>query len=185
MLFKCRVQTTLQAGSLHPLVAPCLATHRENPNLERELSWVKWVMWEHVGAWSLCSMLCLNLPRTDPKSRRLVRAWKPFNGLQLYDPEARSPGNLGESVEFPSSQVPPTSLSQVEKARLSDQRPGWMTCKILLSLTRSLERSLELPYFAVLRLLLALPERGLFYLTFEAASDVQEGPRVSSHQLRR
>merc|ERR1712070_1112702 len=25
---------------------------------------------------------------TDPKSRRLVRAWKPFNGLQVYDPEA-------------------------------------------------------------------------------------------------
>jgi len=25
---------------------------------------------------------------TDPVSRRLVRAWKPFNGLQAYDPEA-------------------------------------------------------------------------------------------------
>merc|ERR1711861_125365 len=25
---------------------------------------------------------------TDPISRRLVRAWKPFNGLQAYDPEA-------------------------------------------------------------------------------------------------
>lgn len=25
---------------------------------------------------------------TDPQSRRLVRAWKPFNGLQVYDPEA-------------------------------------------------------------------------------------------------
>jgi len=25
---------------------------------------------------------------TDPISKRLVRAWKPFNGLQLYDPEA-------------------------------------------------------------------------------------------------
>jgi hypothetical protein len=25
---------------------------------------------------------------TDPVSRRLVRAWKPFNGLQVYDPEA-------------------------------------------------------------------------------------------------
>merc|ERR1711976_271298 len=23
---------------------------------------------------------------TDPKSGRLVRAWKPFNGLQVYDP---------------------------------------------------------------------------------------------------
>jgi len=25
---------------------------------------------------------------TDPISKRLVRAWKPFNGLQNYDPEA-------------------------------------------------------------------------------------------------
>jgi hypothetical protein len=25
---------------------------------------------------------------TDPVSRRIVRAWKPFNGLQVYDPEA-------------------------------------------------------------------------------------------------
>ena len=25
---------------------------------------------------------------TDPVTRRLVRAWKPFNGLQVYDPEA-------------------------------------------------------------------------------------------------
>merc|ERR1719265_1003368 len=25
---------------------------------------------------------------TDPVSKRLVRAWKPFNGLQVYDPEA-------------------------------------------------------------------------------------------------
>jgi len=25
---------------------------------------------------------------TDPVSRRLIRAWKPFNGLQVYDPEA-------------------------------------------------------------------------------------------------
>jgi hypothetical protein len=25
---------------------------------------------------------------TDPVSRRLVRAWKPFNGLQVYDPDA-------------------------------------------------------------------------------------------------
>jgi len=34
---------------------------------------------------------------TDPVSRRLVRAWKPFNGLQNYDPEAWI-----DSVEDPS-----------------------------------------------------------------------------------
>jgi len=34
---------------------------------------------------------------TDPVSRRLVRAWKPFNGLQVYDPEAWI-----DSVEDPS-----------------------------------------------------------------------------------
>jgi len=34
---------------------------------------------------------------TDPISKRLVRAWKPFNGLQLYDPEAWE-----DQVEDPS-----------------------------------------------------------------------------------
>merc|ERR1719203_2606929 len=34
---------------------------------------------------------------TDPISRRLVRAWKPFNGLQVYDPDAWL-----DSVEDPS-----------------------------------------------------------------------------------
>merc|ERR1712083_740123 len=34
---------------------------------------------------------------TDPVSKRLVRAWKPFNGLQVYDPEAWI-----DSVEDPS-----------------------------------------------------------------------------------
>lgn len=34
---------------------------------------------------------------TDPVSRRPVRAWKPFNGLQVYDPEAWI-----DSIEDPS-----------------------------------------------------------------------------------
>lgn len=34
---------------------------------------------------------------TDPVSKRLVRAWKPFNGLQLYDPQAWE-----DKVEDPS-----------------------------------------------------------------------------------
>jgi len=33
---------------------------------------------------------------TDPVSKKLVRAWKPFNGLQVYDPEAWT-----ESIEDP------------------------------------------------------------------------------------
>eukprot|EP00929_Paragymnodinium_shiwhaense_P021486 TRINITY_DN14005_c0_g1_i1.p1 TRINITY_DN14005_c0_g1~~TRINITY_DN14005_c0_g1_i1.p1 ORF type:complete len:545 (+),score=134.96 TRINITY_DN14005_c0_g1_i1:59-1693(+) len=41
---------------------------------------------------------------TDPVSRRLVRAWKPFNGLQVYDPEAWT-----DSIEDPDTvfQAPP------------------------------------------------------------------------------
>eukprot|EP00927_Polykrikos_kofoidii_P016020 TRINITY_DN17190_c0_g1_i2.p1 TRINITY_DN17190_c0_g1~~TRINITY_DN17190_c0_g1_i2.p1 ORF type:complete len:546 (-),score=68.72 TRINITY_DN17190_c0_g1_i2:199-1836(-) len=35
---------------------------------------------------------------TDPVSRRLVRAWKPFNGLQVYDPEAWT-----DSIENPDA----------------------------------------------------------------------------------
>jgi len=41
---------------------------------------------------------------TDPVSKRLVRAWKPFNGLQVYDPEAWT-----DSIENPDElfQAPP------------------------------------------------------------------------------
>jgi len=40
---------------------------------------------------------------TDPVSRRLVRAWKPFNGLQVYDPDAwvDSIENADELFEAP------------------------------------------------------------------------------------
>lgn len=34
---------------------------------------------------------------TDPVSRRLVRAWKPFNGLQVYDPEAWTDSIVGDA----------------------------------------------------------------------------------------
>lgn len=41
---------------------------------------------------------------TDPVSKRLVRAWKPFNGLQVYDPDAWT-----DSVENPDEifEAPP------------------------------------------------------------------------------
>jgi len=42
---------------------------------------------------------------TDPVSRRLVRAWKPFNGLQLYDPETWT-----DAVEDPSVFDSPPAL---------------------------------------------------------------------------
>merc|ERR1719160_817472 len=38
---------------------------------------------------------------TDPISRRLVRAWKPFNGLQAYDPEAWTDDIVGAHGETP------------------------------------------------------------------------------------
>eukprot|EP00933_Yihiella_yeosuensis_P034621 TRINITY_DN280_c0_g1_i1.p1 TRINITY_DN280_c0_g1~~TRINITY_DN280_c0_g1_i1.p1 ORF type:complete len:549 (+),score=119.48 TRINITY_DN280_c0_g1_i1:79-1725(+) len=46
---------------------------------------------------------------TDPASRRLVRAWKPFNGLQLYDPDAWT-----DSVEEPDKvfEAPPKACKK-------------------------------------------------------------------------
>lgn len=45
---------------------------------------------------------------TDPVSRRLVRAWKPFNGLQVYDPEA-----WVDTVEDPSVfEAPPAKCKK-------------------------------------------------------------------------
>jgi hypothetical protein len=45
---------------------------------------------------------------TDPVSRRLVRAWKPFNGLQVYDPDAWT-----DSIEDPSVfEAPPAKCKK-------------------------------------------------------------------------
>eukprot|EP00746_Dinoflagellata_sp_MGD_P128562 gnl/MRDRNA2_/MRDRNA2_62905_c0_seq1.p1 gnl/MRDRNA2_/MRDRNA2_62905_c0~~gnl/MRDRNA2_/MRDRNA2_62905_c0_seq1.p1 ORF type:complete len:553 (-),score=111.28 gnl/MRDRNA2_/MRDRNA2_62905_c0_seq1:195-1853(-) len=45
---------------------------------------------------------------TDPVSKRLVRAWKPFNGLQVYDPDA-----WVENVEDPSVfEAPPAKCKK-------------------------------------------------------------------------
>mmetsp|Transcript_41600 Transcript_41600/g.77447 ORF Transcript_41600/g.77447 Transcript_41600/m.77447 type:complete len:559 (-) Transcript_41600:181-1857(-) len=46
---------------------------------------------------------------TDPVSRRLVRAWKPFNGLQVYDPEA-----WVDSIEEPEKvfEAPPAKCKK-------------------------------------------------------------------------
>merc|ERR1719464_1517311 len=46
---------------------------------------------------------------TDPASRRLVRAWKPFNGLQVYDPEA-----WVDSIEKPDElfEAPPAKCKK-------------------------------------------------------------------------
>merc|ERR1712151_233169 len=46
---------------------------------------------------------------TDPVSRRLVRAWKPFNGLQVYDPDAWTDDIVGANGETPEElfEAPP------------------------------------------------------------------------------
>jgi hypothetical protein len=50
---------------------------------------------------------------TDPVSRKIVRAWKPFNGLQLYDPEAWI-----EDVEDPSVFDSPPALCKKGGAKI-------------------------------------------------------------------
>jgi len=59
---------------------------------------------------------------TDPVSRRLVRAWKPFNGLQNYDPEA-----WVDSVEDPSVfDAPPAKCKKGgAKIRINCDDDGW------------------------------------------------------------
>merc|ERR1712217_913762 len=46
---------------------------------------------------------------TDPVSRRLFRAWKPFNGLQVYDPDAWTDDIVGANGETPEElfEAPP------------------------------------------------------------------------------
>jgi len=48
---------------------------------------------------------------TDPVSRRLTRAWKPFNGLQVYDPEAWI-----DTVEDPSVFDSPPAICKAPPA---------------------------------------------------------------------
>merc|ERR1719440_1101180 len=64
--------------------------HCENPPCKIYVEWIdhhgtgkngKLMELDHFILWS-------HHVWTDPVSRRLVRAWKPFNGLQVYDPEA-------------------------------------------------------------------------------------------------
>jgi hypothetical protein len=67
------------------------------------------IMWSH-HAW------------TDPVSKRIVRMWKPFNGLQNYDPEAWI-----DSVEDPSVfDVPPAKCKKGgAKIRIHCTDDGW------------------------------------------------------------
>merc|ERR1712093_181697 len=76
--------------------------------LGREKIGVEWIKGHGVGNSSLMMeldhfIMWSHHVWTDPKSRRLVRAWKSFNGLQVYDPDA-----WVEDVEDPSVfDVPP------------------------------------------------------------------------------
>jgi hypothetical protein len=49
--------------------------HHGSGKYGKEMELDHFILWSH-HVW------------TDPVSKRLVRAWKPFNGLQVYDPEA-------------------------------------------------------------------------------------------------
>merc|ERR1719161_560226 len=59
-----------------------------------------YIMWSH-HVW------------TDPVSRRPVRMWKPFNGLQIYDPEAWT-----DSVEDPSVFDSPPAMCKKGGAKI-------------------------------------------------------------------
>jgi len=63
---------------------------------------------------------------TDPVSKRPVRMWKPFNGLQVYDPEAWT-----DSVEDPSVfDAPPAKCKKGgAKIRINCDDDGWYVPK--------------------------------------------------------
>eukprot|EP00928_Gymnodinium_smaydae_P001923 TRINITY_DN1068_c0_g1_i1.p1 TRINITY_DN1068_c0_g1~~TRINITY_DN1068_c0_g1_i1.p1 ORF type:complete len:561 (-),score=109.03 TRINITY_DN1068_c0_g1_i1:126-1757(-) len=78
---------------------PCKAyawhwdTFKTAQHLGRERIGVEWIQDHGVGQSSKMMdldhfILWSHHVWTDPVSKRLVRAWKPFNGLQVYDPEA-------------------------------------------------------------------------------------------------
>jgi hypothetical protein len=68
-------------------------TFKTAQHLGREKIGVEWIQNHGTGKSSKMMeldhfILWTHHVWTDPVSRRLVRAWKPFNGLQVYDPEA-------------------------------------------------------------------------------------------------
>mmetsp|Transcript_12536 Transcript_12536/g.28280 ORF Transcript_12536/g.28280 Transcript_12536/m.28280 type:complete len:542 (+) Transcript_12536:78-1703(+) len=68
-------------------------TFKGAQHLGREQIGVEWIQDHGVGNSSKLMeldhfILWAHHVWTDPVSKRIVRAWKPFNGLQLYDPEA-------------------------------------------------------------------------------------------------
>eukprot|EP00440_Ansanella_granifera_P011905 gb/GFBE01012938.1/.p1 GENE.gb/GFBE01012938.1/~~gb/GFBE01012938.1/.p1 ORF type:complete len:545 (+),score=134.79 gb/GFBE01012938.1/:1-1635(+) len=77
-------------------------TFRSAQYLGREKIGAEWI--QHYGTGTNAKMMELDHfimwthhAWTDPVSRRIVRMWKPFNGLQVYDPESWT-----DSVEDPS-----------------------------------------------------------------------------------
>eukprot|EP00435_Cladocopium_sp_Y103_P040150 s1132_g10.t2 len=92
----------------HCTTPPCKAyvqhwdTFATAQHLGRERIGVEWIQDHGVGHSAKIMeldhfILWAHHVWTDPISKRLVRAWKPFNGLQLYDPEAWE-----DKVEDPS-----------------------------------------------------------------------------------
>lgn len=77
-------------------------TFRSAQHLGRENIGVEWIQDHGVGNSSKMMqldhfILWSHHVWTDPISRKIVRAWKPFNGLQVYDPDA-----FTEDIEDPS-----------------------------------------------------------------------------------
>jgi len=83
----------------HCTTPPCKSyvwhwdTFKDAQYLGRERIGAEWI--QHHGTGTSSKMMELDHfifwthhIWTDPVSRHVVRAWKPFNGLQLYDPEA-------------------------------------------------------------------------------------------------
>jgi len=92
----------------HCTTPPCKAyvqhwdTFKTAQYLGREKIGAEWIQNHGVGNSSKIMeldhfILWAHHVWTDPVSRKIVRAWKPFNGLQLYDPEAWT-----EDIEDPS-----------------------------------------------------------------------------------
>jgi hypothetical protein len=69
--------------------------HHGSGNYGKEMELDHFILWTH-HVW------------TDPVSKKIVRAWKPFNGLQVYDPEA-----WVEDIEDPSVfEAPPAKCKK-------------------------------------------------------------------------
>lgn len=102
-------------------------TFRDAQYLGREKIGAEWIQHHGTGTSSKIMeldhfILWTHHVWTDPVSRRPVRFWKPFNGLQVYDPEAWT-----DSIEDPSVfDAPPAKCKKGgAKVRINCDDDGW------------------------------------------------------------